>query len=85
MLGLSPEREKQIVDALTAPGTGWMSMWEESYDIIRGQYTCSAEDAEEILNDLYITRKVIDYVNQHSSVLTDAPVNPPAYKWVRLK
>jgi hypothetical protein len=76
MTALPPELERKIVDALTAPGNGWLSSWQESYDIIRRQYACSAVEAERILDGLYVKRKLIVFVSQFDSPFF-------SYKWKR--
>jgi hypothetical protein len=77
MKALPPELERKIVDALTAPENGWMTTWQQSYDIIRGQYACSVEKADRILGDLYAKRKRIVFVRNQN----DGPPFP--YKWKR--
>ena len=77
MKPLSPEEERKIIDALTAAGNGWASSWQVTFDIIRGQCACSAEEAVQIFDDFYFTRKLIVFVRQFE--------NSPffSYKWKR--
>jgi hypothetical protein len=77
MTALPLELDRKIVDALTAPENGWMTTWQQSYDIIRGQYSCSAETVDRILEDLYAKRKLIVLVREHDG-------RPFSYKWQRV-
>lgn len=78
-----PEEERKIVDALTDfAATGWMSTLQESFDLIRGQCSCSLERAEQILEDLYVRRRLIVLVSKYS-VTPDDPQKTFSYKWRR--
>jgi hypothetical protein len=79
----SRQQEQNLLEALTAPGTGWMSTWEESYDIIRGQCACPSEEAEKILEDIYAMRHLIVYIGEHGGV--DTSQKPASYRWGKPK
>lgn len=80
---MSPEQERQVVDALTDPNLNWMrDAFDFAYQTISRLCHCSTADAKRILEQI-LERKLIEAVSESGGTpAASRTLDSHGWKWI---